>query len=146
MNWTHYRTLVNYLTELRDTQPDRFDYGQGWSLDEPGCVDCACRVLMDRSGYLLGYHGESIGIFLEISQGDSEWLWSPGPYDTQKGLPGITRALEKLAQLAARYGGEPAQPTAAVQTSNFTPDEAASELDERDRALIHCLLQASVGR
>jgi hypothetical protein len=29
---------------------------------------------------------------------------------------------------------------------HFTPDEAASELDERDRALIHCLLQASVGR
>jgi N-acetylmuramoyl-L-alanine amidase len=38
------------------------------------------------------------------------------------------------------------EPAAAVSAfrMHFTPDEPASELNERDRALIHCLLQASI--
>jgi len=68
-------------------------------------------------------------------------LWCEPPYAEPP--PGFDPMLGLRA-----IGYDVREPAAAVSAFrlHFTPDEAASELDERDRALIHCLLQASVGR
>ncbi len=68
-------------------------------------------------------------------------LWCEPPHAEPP--PGFDSMLGLRA-----IGYDVREPTAAVSAfrMHFTPDEPASELDERDRALIHCLLQASVGR
>ncbi len=67
-------------------------------------------------------------------------LWCDPPYAQPP------PAFDPMLGLRA-MGYDVADPTAAVRAFHvhYTPDEPASELTERDRALIHCLLQTSVG-
>ena len=67
-------------------------------------------------------------------------LWCDPPYPVPP--------PEFDAMLGLRAIGYDVRESAAAVSAfrtHFTPDEPAGELTERDRALIHCLLQASVG-
>jgi len=66
--------------------------------------------------------------------------WCDPPYPEPP--PGFDAMLGLRA-----IGYDVSEPAAAVSAfrMRYTPDEPAGELTERDRALIHCLLQASVG-
>ena len=67
-------------------------------------------------------------------------LWCDPPY------PDPPPGFDPMLGLRA-IGYDVGDPAAAVRAfrMHYTPDEAANELAERDRALIHCLLQASAG-
>jgi len=140
MNWTNYRLLVDDLKQL---PPERFDYGNP-VIDEPcGCVAVRvfarapeCAIRNDRAQTIL--LAGTIGQFLGITQQEAVFVYGEAddeiapfsrtvynlgrPLPEQRGTAGIAEALRRLAVVAARYGGEPAQPE---PVATFQPDEAA---------------------
>lgn len=114
MNWANYDRLVNYLTDLIERAPQEFNYMEGFRiLENGGCVDCHCRVLMGTRATPAPYagSGESIRRFLDITDLEALAMWSPSLCDSSilgagrahRGEPGIREALRRLSVLATRY-------------------------------------------
>ena len=107
MNWTNFDILARDLNTLKGTTPEMFDYTQGYSLTDPGCVDCRCRILMGNAHFKGSRQG--IMAFLKCSQDEAKELWLPysngtHPYPGEtSGVPGIENALHRLKTLADKY-------------------------------------------
>ena len=130
MNWQNFdRLIAHFEAELRKAEP-QFDYWQGYSLDKPGCVDCACGVLMGvaQPMYLPDdpIHGYGrIVEFLGVTPAEGINLWAPRALNDpewtsgETGAPGIYEALRRLHKVAAKYTRPVAEPAA------FAADETA---------------------
>lgn len=113
MNWTNYDRLIGHMHKMLASNPLGFDYMQGFSALEPGCVDCQCAFLMGEHR-TRGDKGEMIRVFLGVTPDEAHALWKPsltrrhwiaGGEDRWEhvGEPGIREALRRLAVVGARY-------------------------------------------
>lgn len=135
MNWTHYRTLVDYLTRLREDAPEQFDYGHdGNGHGSCGCVAHHLHFLdVDRTKRVNG--PTAIRDYLDVSTDEACYLYGGDGMSVEGrcgdfyytnpqrlGASGIAEALRRLAVVAARYGGEPAS---TPEPKPFVADDAA---------------------
>ncbi len=131
MNWDNFDRLTTHLTALRENAPEMFDYWQGYSLNDPGCVDCHCRILDGRAKFK-GTKGCYIEMFLGVTHEEAHALWSPytlltsvpvvgkSPTDGITGVAGIDEALRRLAFVARRYTRPGEAPSVASAMSEAT--------------------------
>lgn len=131
MDWHNYRLLVDDLKQL---PPERFNYANANKGASCGCLAVqvfrlapACEVNNQIDGYEDWLLPGTIGRFLGISDDDAQYLFfatvaEPDALPHLLGAGGIAEALRRLAVVAARYGGPPAD---AEPQSTFQPDESA---------------------
>lgn len=137
MNWTNYRRLVDYLTTM---DPAFFNYDNPRvpspnDRDQCGCLAvCIARMTGANIGRWTEEHDfvQFLGVTMaeakflygngltleEVEQAGEDGYISTDVFDL-KGAQGIAEAIQRLAHVAARYGGEPA-PAPVYQ-----PDDAA---------------------